>query len=172
MRLGILALACALGCALLLAVVYWASGLKGPWFPMWCAMAIASAVCVVLGLLFSIAIRSWQIVAAAVVGCFVLMTALGGWFWPLPRSGPPVTWAMSAMPTRWAFEGLLLLEAPYHPPSGKSIADAADAGHDCAEAYFPAESQRMGPGADLTALGSMLVGMALILFALAPTRSS
>jgi hypothetical protein len=170
-RLGILALACALGCALLLAVVYWASGLKGPWFPMWCVMAIASAVCVLLGLLLSTAIRSWQVVAAAVVGCLVLMTALGGWFWSLPRSGPPVTWAMSATPTRWAFEGLLLLEAPHHP-SGQSAADAADAEHDCAEAYFPAETLRMGPGADLTALGSMLVGMTLVLLALAATRSS
>ena len=170
-RLGILALACALGCALLLAVVYWASGLKGPFVPMWCVMAIASAVCVVLGLLLSTAIKSWQTVAAAAVGCFVLMTALGGWFWSLPRSGPPLTWAMSATPTRWAFEGLLLLEAPYHP-SGQSAADAAADDHDCAEAYFPAESERMGPGADLTTLGLMLIGMTVVLLALAPTRSS
>ena len=172
-RLGILALACAMGCALLLAVVYWASGLKGPWLPMWCVMAIASAVCVVLGLLLSTAIRSWQIVAVAKPSpaLFVLMTALGGWFWSLPRSGPPLTWAISATPTRWAFEGLLLLEAPYHP-SGQSPGDAAADDHDCAEAYFPAESLRMGPGADLTALGSMLVGMTLILLALGATRSS
>ena len=159
------------GLRLLLAVVYWASGLKGPWLPMWCVMAIASAVCVVLGLLFSIAIRSWQIVAVAAVASFVLMTVLGGWFWSLPHSGPPVTWAMSATPTRWAFEGLLLLEAPYHP-SRQSAPGAAADDHDSAEDYFPAESLRMGPGADLTALGSMLVGMTLILLALAATRSS
>ena len=170
-RLGILALACGLGCALLLAVVYWASGLRGPIVPMWCVMAIACAVCVLLGLLLSTMIRSWQIVAAAVIGCFVLMTALGGWFWSPPRAGPPVTWAMSATPTRWAFEGLLLLEAPHHP-SGESAAGTAAAEHDCAEAYFPAESQRMGPGADLTALGLMLVGMTLVLLALAPARSN
>jgi ABC-2 type transporter len=170
-RLGILALASALGCALLLAVVYWASALKGPWVPMWCMMAIACAVCVLLGLLLSTAIRSWQIVAVAAVGSFVLMTALGGWFWSLPRSDPPLTWAISATPTRWAFEGLLLLEAPHHP-SGETAADAATTEHDCAEPYFPAESVRMGPGADLTALGLMLVGMTLVLLALTPARSS
>jgi pSer/pThr/pTyr-binding forkhead associated (FHA) protein len=170
-RLGVLALACALGCALLLAVVYWASGLKGPWLPMWCVMAIASAVCLLLGLVLSTAIKSWQIVALVAAACFVLMTSLGGWLWPLPRSSPAVTWAMSAMPTRWAFEGLLLLEAPHHP-SGESSADASAVENDCAEAYFPAEFQRMGPGADLTALVLMLVGMTVVLVVLAATRPS
>jgi pSer/pThr/pTyr-binding forkhead associated (FHA) protein len=170
-RLGILVLACALGCALLLAVVYWGSGLKGPFIPMWCVMAIVSAVCLLLGLLLSTAIKSWQVVAVGAVGCLVLMTALGGWFWPLPRSGPPVNWAMSVMPTRWAFEGLLLFESPHHA-SGQSSGDAVAAEHDLAEGYFPAASERMGPGADLMALGLMLFGMTLVLLALTTTRPS
>ena len=137
---------------LLLAVVYWASGLKGPWLPMWCVMAIASAVCVVLGLLFSIAIRSWQIVAVAAVASFVLMTVLGGWFWSLPRSGPPVTWAMSAHAHPLGVRGTATTRGTLSSLPANAPGAAAD-DHDSAEDYFPAESLRMGPGADLTALG-------------------
>ncbi len=168
-RLGFLALACALGCALLLAVVYWGAALKGPFIPMWCVMAIVSAVCLLLGLLLSTAIKSWQVVALGAAGCFVLMTALGGWLWPLSRSGPPVNWAMSVMPTRWAFEGLLLLESPHHA-SGESSGDVVAAERDLAEGCFPAASERMGPAADFMALGLMLFGMTVVLLALATTR--
>ena len=45
----------------------------------------------------------------------MLMTALGGWFWPLARLGPSGKLGHERHPTRWAFEGLLLLESPYHP---------------------------------------------------------
>ncbi len=168
-RLAVLLSACALGCALLLAVVYYGAGLKGPWLPMWAAMVIASAVCLMLGLLLSTVVKGWQGVAPALLGCFVVLTALGGWFWPLARSGPPVNWAMNAVPTRWAFEGLLLLESPHHSSPATFDKPVDTSARDLAEDYFPAESERMGPGADLMALGSMLIGMTFAL-ALASTR--
>ncbi len=170
-RLAVLLSACALGCALLLAVVYYGAGLKGPWLIMWAAMVIASAVCLMLGLLLSTVVKGWQGVAPGLLGCFVVLTALGGWFWPLSRSGPPVNWAMNAAPTRWAFEGLLLLESPQHSSPATLDKPVDSSARDLAEDYFPADSERMGPGADLLALGSMLIGMSFAL-ALASTRPS
>ena len=168
-RLGVLVATCALGCTLLLAVVYWGAGLKGPWLLMWGVLMIASAVCLLVGLLISTVVKNWQSAALASLGCLALMMALGGWFWALPRSGAPVSWAMNAMPTRWAFEGLLLLESSHHSPSATADDPRSIPDHDLAEDYFPAESERMGPAADLTALGAMLVGMTVAL-TLASTR--
>jgi hypothetical protein len=136
---------------------------------MWGAMMVASAVCLLGGLLISTVVKNWQSVALASLGCLALMMALGGWFWPLPRSGAPVSWTMNAMPTRWAFEGLLLLESPHHPTSATALDPRSIPDQDLAEDYFPADSERMGLGADLTALGAMLVGMTVAL-TLASTR--
>ncbi len=54
----------------------------------------------------------------------------------------------SRSPSRWAFEGLLLLESQ------------ETANLDLAETYFPADSQRMGLRADTMALVFMLIGLA------------
>ena len=59
-RLAVLVATCALGCTLLLAVVYWGAGLKGPWLPMWGVLMIASAVCLLVGLLISTVVKNWQ----------------------------------------------------------------------------------------------------------------
>ena len=56
------------------------------------------------------------------------------------------------MPSRWAFEGLLLLEGERHAPPAAAA--------DLAEQYFRAGSERMGPKADAMALGFMLIGLA------------
>ena len=73
---------------------------------------------------------------------------------------PAVGMATAAMPSRWALEGLLLLESAHHPapliPGGSDIR----ANRDLAEDYFPADSEQMGPRADAMALGSMLIGLA------------
>ena len=86
-RLGILASVCALGCALLLAIVYWGTELKGPWLSMAAVLVMDSLVGLLLGLLISTVARSWQVVAGVLVGSFALMTALGGWLWPLAGNG-------------------------------------------------------------------------------------
>jgi pSer/pThr/pTyr-binding forkhead associated (FHA) protein len=159
-RLGVLASACALGCALLLAIVYWGTGLKGPWLTMAAVLVMDSLVGLLLGLLISTVARSWQAVAVVLVGCFALMTALGGWLWPLAGKGLPANIAMAVAPTRWAFESLLLLELPHHPAPAIADASGSTPDRDLAEDYFRATSERMGPQADAMALGSMLVGLA------------
>jgi hypothetical protein len=154
------AAACAVGCALLLAIVYLGAGLQGPWLFMAALLVIASLAGMLLGLLISSVARSLQVVAVVLIGIFGLMIALGGWLWPIAGKGLPVSLAAGATPTRWAFEGLFLLEWPHHigPMLHSGPLPAPD--RDPVEEFFRATSERMGPQADAMALGSMVLGLA------------
>jgi hypothetical protein len=66
--------------------------------------------------------------------------------------------AASVLPTRWAFEGLLLLESG-RDPRGEPGGDPPRA-RDLAAVYFPEETERMGVRAGTIALGAMLIGLA------------
>jgi hypothetical protein len=77
---------------------------------------------------------------------------LGGGAWPLARMPAVARVAAAAVPSRWAFEGLLLLEA------GRTA--AADG--DLAEEAFPADSERMGVQADVMALALLAIGLAAV----------
>ena len=69
--------------------------------------------------------------------------------------------AAGAVPSRWAFEGLLLLEAAGRPtPEGPPAVEEPTPSTDFAEAYFPAETERMGVTAAVTALAFMAAGLA------------
>jgi pSer/pThr/pTyr-binding forkhead associated (FHA) protein len=61
-------------------------------------------------------------------------------------------------PPRWAFEALLLLEAGESAVAG-APGEARAEKLDQAEAYFPADSLRMGTTADVLALALMLIGL-------------
>jgi hypothetical protein len=169
LRLAILSAFCAGGCALLLAIVYWGGGLKGPWQAMWAVVVMTSLI----GLFFGLAVSAfvahsggfppWCIVAAVSLIAFLPMAALGGWFWPLPTiASTPVRKAADIMPSRWAFEGLVLLETAEHSPplSGEGSIHAEN--HDPVEPFFPAATERMGARADMMALVSMAIALASV----------
>jgi len=153
---------CTLGCTILLAIVYWGSGLKGPWLAMWGMVVMASLV----GLLFAIAVsallQNRATAAAVLLACLVPMVALGGCFWRLPGMSAPVRLAAAAMPSRWAFEGLFSLETAQHSAPAIPEGTGPTQNHDLVEAFFPAVSERMGPRADAMALGSMVIGLAAL----------
>jgi hypothetical protein len=94
---------------------------------------------------------------------FLAMTALGGGLRPMPSPSPAVRVAAAAMPTRWAFEGLLLLEAEQRPAPRDPQRSKPSQDRDLAEDFFPAGTERMGPSADAMALGCMVVGLAAAL---------
>jgi hypothetical protein len=67
----------------------------------------------------------------------------------------------NALPARWAFEGLLVLESDRHEPLAAVASDPSRAKDgDLAEAYFPADNERMGARADAMALTFMFIGLA------------
>ena len=162
-RILVLIALCAVGCAVVLAIVYWGSGLRGPCLAMWGLMLLASVVGLLLGLIVTAFSRTWITTPLVLLVCFAPMIAAGGRLWPLPELSPPICLATSAMPSRWAFEGLLLMEAdasptmpaPDHVPPELSI--------DLAEPYFRAKHERMGTWADALALAGILIGLAVFL---------
>jgi pSer/pThr/pTyr-binding forkhead associated (FHA) protein len=158
-RLAVFVSLCSLACAVMLAVVYWGAGLKGPWPAMWGVLAMTSIVSLLLGLTVSVSVRHWAAAAAVLLICFAAMIAAGGRIQPLPKMSPPVQLAAGIMPSRWAFEGLCLLETPEHRAPAKSDETDATQNHDLVEVFFPAASDRMGVTADAMALGFMLVGL-------------
>jgi pSer/pThr/pTyr-binding forkhead associated (FHA) protein len=144
-------------CAVLLLVVRWARGLRGDWFWMFGALLLGSAVALSFGLVVTGLVRSPTAASGVLIVSFVPIVALGGWVWPLPQLHPIARTAAAMMPSRWAFEGLLLLESAPDQTPPDAERQKPDRNQDLAEEYFPADSERMGPEADAIALASMLI---------------
>ncbi len=151
--------------AILLAIVHPASGLKGPWLPMYGVLGLTSLVGMFLSLAVLFTIRNWVTAVPVLLIGFMAMVAFGGWVVPSPSMVSPLRAVASVMPPRWAFEALFLLEAAERPTSAGSqerVAAERTANQDPVEQYFPADSEQMGPRADVMALGSMLIGFSAL----------
>jgi hypothetical protein len=155
-RLLVLVSLCVLQCLLAWAVVANMAALKAAGAPALGLLILASAVGLALGFLILV-LAPRPAVAWAILPAVLLLAWLFGGGWP-PLSRLPVV--SSLIPTHWAFEGLLLLESDEHHMPANADASEPTVNHDLAEAYFPAETERMGVKADAMALGAMLLGLA------------
>ncbi len=170
-RIAVMAAFCFVGCAVLLAIVQSGSGLKGPWPAMWGVLVMTSLASLFLGLTVSGSVRSLAAATAVLLICFATMIALGGWIRPLPKMRLPLQYVAEAMPSRWAFEGLYLLETAHHSTPANLEERDTSRNYDLVEELFPANSERMGVRADTMALASMLIGLAtLAVFISGPSR--
>ncbi len=169
-NLLVLAALCVAQCFVLLLIVHAGSGLKGAWLAMLGILVLASAVGLSLGLFAFRAApnRTWA--AGALVLAFAVMVAAGGWIWPLAGANQVLQVSSALMPTRWAFEALLELEADARMQP--SLPDGAQsAPSDMVEPFFTAQGERMGPEADSLALGAMLISLSsLAAFLFATSR--
>lgn len=145
-RLALVAVACLGMCGLAWAIVAIGAGLRAPHLAAIGLLTLAAAVGLAIGGLI-VAVRPSPWAAAAVGLVAIVAIGLIGGTHALGRS------AADATPSRWAFEGLLLLEA------GRAPVDADPPGRDLAEPYFPARSGRSGVRACVLALGFMAVGL-------------
>ena len=164
-RLALMTLICSGASAGLTVVVHRGSGLEGSGAAMGGVVALTSLVGLFLGLAVSGTVRNLAAAASVLLTAFLAMLALGGSIWTLPEMTSPTRSLANAMPSRWAFEGLLLLQTANHsaPATAEPTENAPDNG--LVERFFPASSERMGVLADSLALGSMLIGLlAMILF--------
>jgi pSer/pThr/pTyr-binding forkhead associated (FHA) protein len=132
-----------LQCLLAWIIVARVAALDAPGLTTLVFLILTSVVGMALGLLI-IALAPQPDAAWIGLSAVVLLLGLFGGIWPPPLHLPVIP---SAIPSRWAFEGLLLLE------SGE------DPGNDLAQAYFPADSLRMGLTADALALVFLLIGL-------------
>ncbi len=141
-----LGLICVLQCLLAWGIVTFGKGPVADGAAAVGLLVMTSLVGLVLGLAVVEAMPRRAFAWLAVPALLIPMVWLGGERPVFSGLPPGLKSAAGAVPTRWAFEGLLLL---------------ADVGQgDVAERFFPADSDRMGVTADLIALGAMLLGLA------------
>lgn len=159
LKLALLGVLCAVQCAVLQTIVYWGSGLSGPWLSMLGVLLLTALVGLSLGLFVFSLNPAPKRAVAVLIAAFAAMTVLGGKFGALAASHPGA-WIAAATPSRWAFEGLLLLENERHAAVTLPDEAGSDRADDLAEDFFPIETARMGPRADAMALGFMLIGLA------------
>jgi len=154
-----LAALCTLQCLLAWFIVANMAALKASGLAVLVLLVLASAVGLALGLLI-VVLSPRPTLASAILPVIVLLIWLFGGQWRPVHRMPAVAGAVSSfLPSRWAFEGLVLLETDQRqvaPGAGDSdpVID-----HDLAEDYFPAETDRMGVRADVMALGAMFFGL-------------
>jgi pSer/pThr/pTyr-binding forkhead associated (FHA) protein len=159
LRLLVLVALCAFQCLLAWVIVANMAALKAPGLEVFILLVLASAVGLALGLLIVVLSPRPRLAWASLPVAVLLMWLCGGQWLPLHRMPAVAASASSLLPSRWAFEGLALLEADQRqaaPGTGES-ASAGD--RDLAEDYFPAETDRMGVKADVMALGAMFLGL-------------
>ncbi len=160
LRLLLLAALCALQCLLAWLIVANMAALKAPGLAVLVLLVLASAVGLALGLLI-VVLSPRPTLAWAILPVVVLLMCLFGGLWRPVHPMSPVAGAVSSfLPSRWAFEGLALLEADQRQVATSAGGADLIIDHDLAEDYFPAESDRMGVRADVMALGAMFIGLA------------
>jgi pSer/pThr/pTyr-binding forkhead associated (FHA) protein len=157
-RLGRVIANCAIQCLIAGALIGFGAGLECPAIPLLGIILLASAVGLAIGLVIISMDAQMQTRWAIVGTTFLLLYLLGGgpqtrtW---LPSWTGPLT---NAAPTRWAFEGLLLLEANQTAQSSGSDGSSMAPIVRQAEVLFPATTERMGLRADVLALFLMSFG--------------
>lgn len=157
-KIAVLGALGSLQCAVLLAIVREGAGLAGPWPPMLGILALAAAVGTALGLLISAAARTSEMAIALLPMTLLPLIIFGGVLRPLHKMHPAIQVACQGVPSRWTFEGLMVLESDRRPTApgpeamGATAPPAVAGSLDMAEAFFPAETDRMGPSAAAIAL--------------------
>ncbi|HEY4308482.1 MAG TPA: FHA domain-containing protein [Pirellulales bacterium] len=185
-KLLVLGTLCLVQCAVLLGIVWWGAGLKGSLPTLFMLLTLTALVGTGIGLATSALARTSEVAIALLPLILLPMIILAGVLQPLHEMNRVVRGVAQLMPSRWAFQGLLLTEAAKRPvwsppqqplpPSpraavgdadGVSAADQASASADAApadrareidvaEAFFPERSRRAGAVASFATLLTML----------------
>lgn len=178
-KVAVLGCLCVFQCFVLLIIVYWGNGLHGQWWSMAVLLAISSGVGLAIGLAVSAVAKTSETAIAMLPLIILPMVILGGVLMPLREMNEPMRVLSNVIPSRWAFEGLLLLESQRHPrvphlddgtvqpaatvssskrdgrqgqPSPATVVELADL-------YFPAGSDRTSVTTCAIVLGAMLLGL-------------
>lgn len=128
-------------------------------------LGLGAGAALALGLVVAALAPRPAVAWAAAAALALPLWALGGEGTAWPRLPGWAKAAAGLNPSRWTFEGLLLVASDRLPdPAGA-------AGGDLAEPYFPAETDRSGPRAATFVLAAMLLGWgaAAAFIAAAPT---
>jgi ABC-type multidrug transport system ATPase subunit len=144
-KFAVLGLQCFIQCLILLGIVYWGCGLQGPKISMFTIIYLASLVGVGLGLTVSSLAKTNEIAIAMLPIILLPMVILGGTMQKVHEMSAPI-WALTQLaPSRWAFEGVLVLEAgkqPQAPSASMTASEKDEEEPDMAETFFPKKYER------------------------------
>jgi ABC-type multidrug transport system ATPase subunit/pSer/pThr/pTyr-binding forkhead associated (FHA) protein len=178
-KLTILGSLCVVQGAVLLGIVHKGCSLKGPWLPLAGFLLLAALVGVALGLVVSALARSSAAAVSLLPVLLLLMVILGGAMQPPYRMNELTQLACQAVPSRWAFEGMLLLESEQQPvlqpvvaanPAYPGAPAQAMQVQDMAEHYFPRDGHRTGITVAALALGTTLLVLVVGLYVILRLR--
>jgi ABC-type multidrug transport system ATPase subunit/pSer/pThr/pTyr-binding forkhead associated (FHA) protein/ABC-type multidrug transport system permease subunit len=154
---------CVLQCLLLLGIVHAGCGMKAPLVLLFTVLMLAALVGTMVGLTLSALAKTSEVAIALLPIVLLPMVILGGAIQPLPEMHRLPRWICQVIPTRWAFEGLVLLEAKKRPeftpprlavPPGQKEPERKTS--DMAQPYFQKEKHRTHPLVAATVLAAML----------------
>jgi pSer/pThr/pTyr-binding forkhead associated (FHA) protein len=155
-RLLVLAAMCVFQCLVMWFIVASATGLHAQAYSALGLLVLASAVGLALGLVILALDPGAKLTWATLPAVVLVIWLLGGQVVPLAKLPPAVP---SFVPSRWAFEGLVLLESQQRAATTQAGHSGAARPSDPASFYFPIDSERMGLTADVLALVAMLIGL-------------
>lgn len=171
--IGILTVLGVIQDALFLTILKLGLPLAGSSLPMLGIMVLASAVGVAMVVALAVIGGAPRSVKVSVPALMVALVLLGGVV-PMPVSAQrPASALSSFIPSKWAFEALLLLEAERRPTWLPPSPGGDQEPRDVAESAFANNQERAGVRADVLALGAMLVGLvgALLFLVVKPAAS-
>jgi pSer/pThr/pTyr-binding forkhead associated (FHA) protein len=158
-RLLVLVVLCALQCLIAWLIVGNMAELRAPGGATLAFLLMASAVGLALGLIIVAVVPRPSIAWAVLPATMAFFWVFGGGWQPLPRMPAAAGVVSGFVPSRWTFEGLLLLESDQRRGTASTEGSDPTLDRELAEDYFPAETDRMGVKADAMALVAMLVGL-------------
>jgi ABC-type cobalamin/Fe3+-siderophores transport system ATPase subunit len=177
-KLATLGALCLLQCVALLAVVHLGVGLSANWLVAFAIVFLASGVGMALGLVISAAARTSEVAVALLPLSILPLLIFGGALQPIHKMHPSLQWFCQGFPSRWAFEGLVVLEADERPRAPSALGmpprlaerSEAPVPRDMAEDYFPTRTARMGPRASVIALSGTFVFLVTLIAVILRSR--
>lgn len=167
---------CLLQCLMLLSIVTLGCELKGAWWAMLGVLLLVALVGTALGLLVSALAKTSEVAIALVPLILIPMVVLGGAMQPRHEMSAPMKAISQAVASRWAYEGLMLLETerrdPWPPPGSitkpqeptsqpaPTTTSPEAKTKDFAEDWFPKDKRSTARECAL-ALGGMLAALLL-----------
>jgi ABC transport system ATP-binding/permease protein len=159
-------------CPILFAIVYNSAGLKGPWLAMLLVLILTAIVALAIGLIISAVVRTSETATSVSVLIMILMILMAGAIVQSHHEGQSARPITHFIASRWAFEGLLLLESdergewevptlsvPVGPTGDDLQPQRANATKtNMAEKFFP-KKERFGTPTSVMILFAMLAAL-------------
>lgn len=173
-KIASMACLCVLQCFVLTAIVHAGCGLRANWMQLFLMLLVLSLIGTGVGLLVSALAPSSEAAIGLLPIILLAMVVLSGAMQPVHKMSRIVQMMAFAAPSRWGFEGMLLLESRNRPlgPSPFSTLQTTDrrdeapnegSGRpDVAHAHFPM-SERFGVGSCNVILGAMFVSLVVLI---------